>query len=131
MKYILLALFSFPAYSSTVGYFTGTHLVNKELSNSHPFIEINDTVLLYRNSFEKTSVAAYASLGSDCFKLRVGLTTGYKRNMQYKGWNYQTVVITDNLSPFIVPSFELKYDNTRGIIGIMGDSINIGLGIDF
>lgn len=132
-KLILLGLFfTLNANATSIGYLQGMHFPDNSLYNSHPFVELGDNVLIYENSFEKIGVAAYTKFEYDVFKLRVGLTTGYKPKMQYKGQEYKTIAISDGIMPFIVPSLEIPVNNKIKAVGaVLGNSVNIGLAIEF
>lgn len=107
-----------------IGYLLGWHLASAELYNHHPFIEYNEKVMVYVNSFEKLSVAGYATFSEGPLKLRVGLTTGYKDVVEYKGSQYPVITAnSDGVGLFIVPSFE----QGSFVAAIVGDSVNVGM----
>lgn len=126
----ILLSFSIKA-ETTVGYLTGFHIITKDLNNQHPFVELSDKVLIYKNSFDKLSVAGYYTIGSENFKLRMGFTTGYKQKMKYKGFIYETPALVDNFMLFLAPSFEVKSGNFKYIAAILGNSFNFGIGFSF
>lgn len=98
--------------------------MNQDLYNQHPVIEVNDSVMIYKNSFEKTSVAGYKTFKYSEFKLRAGITTGYSDTQEYKGKQYTVAAATsDGIGLFLVPS----YEKDNFVAAIVGDSINVGL----
>lgn len=106
-----------------LGYLLGIHLLSPNLNNSHPLMEINESVLVYQNSFEKTAIAAYKTFQDGDFKLRLGLTTGYYRTQEYKDYIYNIPTATDNgVALFAAPS----YEKNGFVLAILGDSINAG-----
>jgi hypothetical protein len=110
--------------SIALGYLLGVHLINQDLYNQHPVVEVNDSIMVYQNSFEKTSIAGYKILYYDNFKLRAGLTTGYKDMQEYKGQNYTVPTATSSgIGLFLVPS----YEKGHFVAAIVGDSVNVGL----
>ena len=115
----------------TVGYLTGFHVGTPELSNQHPFIEISDTVLIYKNSFDKLSVAGYYKISKNNFTLRAGVTSGYSERMRYKNKTYKINTISKNILLFLVPSIEIKKNNITYVAAILGNSFNIGVGFSF
>lgn len=118
--------------ASTVGYLYGTHLFSNVLNNSHPFVEVGDNVLVYQNSFNKVGVAVYYKYNLNGFKIRFGVTSGYKKHMEYKGEKFTSPLTIAGITPFIAPSAEFKVTKSgRLIIGMLGDSINFGLGYEF
>ncbi len=107
-----------------IGYLLGLHLMNTDLYNQHPVMELNESVMVYQNSFEKTSFAAYKTLAYSNFKLRAGLTTGYYDIQEYKGQQYRVMTATkDGVGLFLVPS----YEKDHFVLAVIGDSINAGL----
>lgn len=113
----------------TLGYFIGVHIPSSNLYNYHPMVEVNESIMLFQNSFEKLSVAWYKTLPLNKFSLRVGATTGYYNFQKYKGVTYNVPGATDfGLAPFIVPTYHIT-DNVA--ISILGNSINAGLTYTF
>lgn len=111
-----------------IGYLLGLHLLNTDLYNQHPVMELNESFMVYENSFEKTSFAAYKTLQYNNFKLRAGLTTGYYDIQEYKGKYYEIKTATkDGIGLFLVPS----YEKGNFVFAILGDSINAGLKWEF
>ena len=58
-----------------------THIGMSGLNSVHPTLEFNDTTMLYLNSFNVPSVAIFKKLNSGNYNLRLGATTGYKREI--------------------------------------------------
>jgi hypothetical protein len=107
-----------------IGFLMGWHLASTALYNYHPFIEYNEKMMVYVNSFEKLSVAGYYTFGEGPFKLRAGITTGYNRLMEYRGATYYVATATDSgLGLFFVPSFEHEHF----VAALVGDSVNVGM----
>lgn len=127
---ILTLLLSNSAFGDvTLGYLYGAHIGSNQLNNSHPFLEI-DNVIVYRNSFDKTSIAAFYKENISIFNLRVGITSGYDKYMDYKHAKYENPNIL-GVSPFIVPSIEYNTGSVTYVAALMFNSINIGLGVHF
>lgn len=136
MKYLIILLLSSFSYAQdlTIGYVQGVHLANTDLYNKHLFVDYKESVMIYENSYEKTSVAVYHKFGvSSNFSVRVGLTTGYNKVMEYNGQKYKVdSVITDNLGLFLAPTYEYNIkDNVYFNAVLIGDSINLGFSIKF
>jgi hypothetical protein len=115
----------------TAGYLTGFHVGTPKLNNHHPFIEFSDTVLVYRNSFDKLSVAGYYKWSNEYFAIRTGVTTGYREKIYYKGDLYEMGMLAEGLTLFFVPSLEIKKGDVSYVIAILGNSLNFGVGISF
>ena len=131
MKTLLLTLLlSTSAFANvTAGYLQGHHLDNSNLNNAHPFLEI-DNVLIYRNSFNKTSLAAFYKAELGIFSLRYGVTSGYGKDVEYRGLRCKDTNIL-GVTPFIVPAIEYDTGSVTYIASLMLNSINIGLGVHF
>lgn len=111
-----------------LGYLIGTHLLSTGLNDHHPLLEINDSVMIYENSFERTSVAGFKKFELGNVKLRLGLTSGYNNVIHYKGRTYRVATATeDGVGLFVVPS----YEKNGFIVAIVGDSINAGVAVKF
>lgn len=116
----------------TMGYLHGKHFPDTGLNNSHPFVEIADTVLVYKNSFGRTAVAIYDTVGDELFKLKIGITSGYKRTEIYNNHTYyQPLTVTKDASIMLAPVLEFNKQQTRFIFAILGNSVNIGVGFNF
>lgn len=109
--------------SLVAGYLIGTHIGSKGLNDHHPFLEINNSALIYQNSFNRTSLAVFKTLNYDNFKLRIGLTTGYNKINYYNGEKHKAdFALQDGTALFMVPS----YERDNFIVAICGNSVNIG-----
>lgn len=134
MKFILLFLLLVNTANAdmlTAGYLTGKHIgkLDNDLNNSHPFVEI-DNVMVFKNSFDRVSTALYFKFEGEYFKLRAGITTGYDGAILYKGYVREQKTFAGFL-PFIVPTLEYKVRPVTFILGVMGNSVNGGIGFGF
>lgn len=107
-----------------VGYLVGMHIGMSGLNEHHPILEVNDSVMVYENSFERASVAVFKKFEWGNYKFRAGLTSGYKSEMEFRGRRYKIPTATeDGIGLFLAPSFEQE----NFVFAIMGNSINTGV----
>jgi len=124
-----------------MGYAYGTHLMGEKLNNSHPYVGVEDDnvgVIAYQNSFDKLGVAPYYNFQTGkeiVYSFRLGLTTGYRQKMEYKGVRYSlmgNMFIGSELMIFAVPMISWMNENDSSIdLSLLGDSVNLGFTIRF
>ena len=118
-------------------------MITKGLNNTHPFIgyEVGGLgTVLYQNSFDKAAVAGYYKFSSGSsddlsLNLKVGLTTGYSKQITYEGRVYNlnpSLFLNDKLMMLVVPSVDYRLDTNIEVgVSLLGESINLGITFEF
>jgi hypothetical protein len=115
----------------------GAHLFATGLSDRHPSVlcyspKYDLGIAAYQNSFDVNSVAVYKKISSGPLSLKYGLTTGYRSTLFYKGRYYHTggLFLSDTVMLMLVPEVTIYRDRWQYSINLVGDSINLGIGIN-
>lgn len=116
--------------------YLGAHLFATGLNDRHPSIlcynpKYNIGVAAYQNSFDVNSVAVYKKISHGPLSLKYGVTTGYSPTLFYKGRYYNTggFFLSDNVMFMLVPEATIYRDRWQYSISLVGDSVNLGIGI--
>jgi hypothetical protein len=115
-----------------LGLLYSTHLATPELDRFHPVVEYGN-VMYYRNSFGRDSLALYKKYSAENLSLRLGITTGYEREIRLGKDVYITPgTIDKNLTLLVVPSYDLNIkDNVGMTFSLMGSALVTGLTVSF
>jgi len=124
-----------------IGVNQGHHILSVGLNDTHPYIGYNFDnygTVFYNNSYNTPSIAGYIDFNNNGDQLlvsaKVGLTSGYRKYMTYKGKHYDLSFIpfiNDNIMLFILPSVSIVNGQHSYDLSVMGESVNLGITYNF